>query len=98
MAGLPGRPDLVFSRKRLIVFCDGDFWHGRNWPLLRRALQRRANSTYWTAKILANRNRDRRQNRALRHQGWDVVRVWETDVLARPNDVIDAVALQLLDR
>src|ERR1041385_4641915 len=44
---LPGTPDLAFAGARVAVFCDGDFWHGRNWTALRQQLSRRANATYW---------------------------------------------------
>src|SRR5262245_56757014 len=58
VAGLPGSPDLVFRRARVVVFCDGDFWHGRHWKKLRADLQRRHNAAYWIAKIARNRERD----------------------------------------
>ena len=80
---------------RVAVFCDGDFWHGRNWPRLRTQLARRANSTYWIAKIGANRTRDRRQTNLLRRLGWSVVRVWETDVLASPDRFVDMIELHI---
>jgi DNA mismatch endonuclease Vsr len=56
--GLPGKPDLVFGSARIAVFCDGDFWHGRDWERLKEELARRHNSTYWLAKISRNRERD----------------------------------------
>jgi DNA mismatch endonuclease (patch repair protein) len=77
---LPGKPDFVFMADRILVFCDGDFWHGRNWSLLRKKLARVANADYWLAKIAYNRKRDRRNNRELRRQGWTVIRLWEIDV------------------
>ena len=79
---LPGKPDLVLRRKRIVVFCDGDFWHGRNWKTQRAQLRRRANSTYWIAKISYNRTRDKRLNRLLQAKGWTVIRLWETDIHA----------------
>lgn len=81
---MPGRPDVVVSSARLCVFCDGDFWHGRNWRVLRRDLARRANARYWMLKIETNRARDRRQSRELRASGWVVLRLWETDILRNP--------------
>ncbi len=79
--GLPGKPDIVFRRARVVVFCDGDFWHGRHWRQRLEKLARGSNSDYWTAKIAANVARDRRNTRVLRSQGWTVLRVWETEVL-----------------
>ncbi len=79
--GLPGRPDLAFIRCKVAVFCDGDFWHGRNWSLRRRRLARGSHPRYWIAKIKRNRERDREVVRSLRQLGWLVIRVWESDVL-----------------
>ncbi|TAJ79308.1 hypothetical protein EPO44_19395, partial [bacterium] len=84
-------PDIVFPKAKLAIFCDGDFWHGRNWTNLHAALRQRANPTYWIAKIAANRARDERTRRAIRRRGWQVVRLWETDIRRDP----DSVALQL---
>lgn len=84
---LSGRPDLVFWRQRLAVFCDGDFWHGKDWPSRRAKLARGSNPEYWIAKISANMERDRRVTAQLRRAGWQVLRVWESDI---KND-LDAV-------
>ena len=91
VASLPGRPDLVFFAARLAVFCDGDFWHGRN--LERRVLKLAAghNAPYWVTKIRSNVDRDRRINRLLRDSGWNILRVWESDVVANPRKVVNAV-------
>jgi len=82
--GLPGRPDFVFAGPRVCLFCDGDFWHGRDWETLREKLARRANPDYWLAKIGRNVERDQEQTRQLTDLGWLVVRLWETDVLRDP--------------
>lgn len=89
---LPGKPDLTFPRYKVAVFCDGDFWHGRDWPQLRKKLMNRANPSYWIAKIIANRRRDRAVNHLLSKMGWLVVRIWETDILSD----IDRVSSSLL--
>jgi DNA mismatch endonuclease (patch repair protein) len=82
--GLPGNPDLVFRAARVLVFCDGDFWHGRDWELLRKQLRRRHNAKYWIAKIGRNRQRDAQNTAILQQQGWRVIRLWETDITANP--------------
>src|SRR5688572_16461644 len=80
-APLAGRPDLLVTRARLVVFVDGCFWHG-----CRRCRPRPVgtNVGYWAAKILKNRRRDVRVSRALRRQGWTVIRFWEHDVERDP--------------
>lgn len=89
---LPGKPDIVFPGPKVAVFCDGDFWHGRNWTDRKKRLQRGANPEYWVAKISRNMERDRLQTEALEAEGWKVVRVWEKDVLADPEQVARMIA------
>src|SRR5215469_10089649 len=77
--GLPGRPDIVFRKHGLVVFCDGDFWHGRDLETRLTKLTRGHNAAYWVAKVKANVERDLRHTRTLKDLGWVVLRVWETD-------------------
>jgi DNA mismatch endonuclease (patch repair protein) len=92
---LSGRPDLVFQGPRVVVFVDGDFFHGNSWRL--RGFARfedqfnHQNGDYWRTKIAANMVRDVKVNRALRRQGWSVIRVWESDVLRSPGRVADRI-------
>lgn len=81
---LPGKPDIVFWREHVVVFCDGDFWHGRGWRDRSRKLRVGTNATYWLEKIRSNMRRDRRINRELARQGWRVIRIWENDILKDP--------------
>lgn len=73
---LPGKPDFVFPSQKLVVFIDGDFWHGN--PRKYRSPQ--SNSEYWKQKILSNQRRDRRINRLLRAKGWKVFRFWQSNL------------------
>lgn len=72
---LPGRPDVVFRRAKLVVFIDGDFWHGWRFPLWEHKLSRK-----WREKIAATRARDQRNFRKLRRLGWRVLRIWEHQI------------------
>lgn len=72
-ASLFGRPDFVFPNNRVVVFIDGEFWHGH--PTRGRTPVQ--NSDYWRSKIARNRARDRLVTRTLRSQGWAVLRIWE---------------------
>jgi DNA (cytosine-5)-methyltransferase 1 len=82
--GIPGQPDIVFSKARIIVFCDGDFWHGRDWLRLKGKLNGGTNSKYWRAKIESNILRDRRNTAVLKKQGWTVMRLWESEIKRDP--------------
>ncbi|MBI3788656.1 MAG: very short patch repair endonuclease [Ignavibacteriales bacterium] len=73
---LPGKPDIVFRRKRTAIFIDSDFWHGHP----RRFTMPKTNRKYWRAKIKGNKTRDKRVNRELRKQDWKVLRFWEYDI------------------
>ncbi|MCG8457030.1 MAG: very short patch repair endonuclease [Holophagales bacterium] len=88
---LPGKPDLVFPGPRLAVFCDGDFWHGRDWESRREKLLEGHNAGYWIAKIERNRRRDAEVDRHLGDLGWTVVRVWESQIHRQLDAVVDTI-------
>ena len=82
-AGLPGKPDIVFPRQRVVVFIDGDYWHGR---LLREqgldaviARIKSPNLEYWVGKFQRNIARDDSVTEQLQAQQWRVLRFWESD-------------------
>lgn len=82
---LPGRPDIVFVSARLVVFVDGDFWHGLGWErrgLLTIADQFPTNTTFWVQKLQRNVERDLEVNEKLTELGWTVLRFYESEVLA----------------
>jgi DNA mismatch endonuclease (patch repair protein) len=84
--GLPGCPDLVFPAAKVVVFIDGDFWHGWRFPQWKCKL-----SPYWEMKISGNRKRDRSNFRRLRHLGWIVIRLWEHEVESDPLRCVDRI-------
>ena len=91
---LPGKPDVVFSRAKLVVFCDGDFWHGHNWVIrglasLEEELEKY--SQFWRDKILGNIRRDKEHIARLEADGWTVIRVWESDIKSDILKCADAV-------
>jgi len=83
---LPGRPDMVFAAARIVVFIDGDFWHGWRFSTWCARL-----SPYWRAKIERNRRRDRNNFQRLRRAGWHVVRIWEHDVARGAEACVDRI-------
>jgi len=92
MPEVPGRPDIVFPRQKIAVFCDGDFWHGRNLKSRLARLSRGHNAPYWVAKIRTNVRRDRAISKRLAAENWCVVRLWETDILRDPTAAAGVVA------
>ena len=88
---LPGRPDIVFLKHKLAIFCDGDFWHGRNLEQRVLKLRRGHNAPYWVNKIRRNVARDREITHRLELAGWTVIRFWETDILQLAPRIADLV-------
>jgi DNA mismatch endonuclease, patch repair protein len=84
---LPGRPDIVFHGPKVAVFCDGDFWHGRDWETRCQKLGSGTNSAYWLAKIQRNMERDRQNTRRLQEMGWTVLHFWESQIRSDPAGV-----------
>jgi DNA mismatch endonuclease (patch repair protein) len=75
--GVVGKPDIAKPRKKLALFIDGDFWHGRE---LQRVIEKYGEESSWVTKLRRNIARDVEQEIALRRAGWEVLRVWESDL------------------
>lgn len=72
---LPGKPDIIFPKVKLVVFLDGDFWHGYRFPQWEHNLPK-----FWRKKIGETRKRDQRNFSKLRRMGWHVIRIWEHSI------------------
>lgn len=77
---LPGKPDIVLTKYKIAIFCDGEFFHGKDWEVLRPRLEKGTNSTFWISKISRNRERDDEINKKLLFMGWTVIRFWGNDI------------------
>lgn len=91
---LKGKPDIVFTRAKIVVFCDGDFWHGHNWVI--RGLtsfedELARYSQFWKDKILKNIQRDKEITAILETEGWTVIRIWESEIKAHVDKCADLV-------
>lgn len=93
---IEGKPDIAFPSKRVAVFVDSEFWHGFDWPRLKK--QSRRNRAFWIRKLTGNRVRDRVVNSTLRSQGWLVLRVWGRQVLRSPEEVAERISRALSRR
>jgi DNA mismatch endonuclease, patch repair protein len=98
VAPMPGKPDIVLTDVNMVVFCDGDFWHGRHLKDRLARLRHGHNHEYWVAKMMNNKQRDHRVNRLLRRMGWIVVRCWEGDIQKSPEVVAERVCGLVLTR
>jgi len=73
---LPGRPDIIFPGRKIVVFCDGCFWHG----CPRCFLVPKQNQDYWLPKIERNKRRDKQVVTQLETEGWTVLRYWGCEI------------------
>lgn len=78
---LIGKPDIIFPKQKVAIFCDGDFWHGRHYQREKKNYNR-----FWIEKIQTNKKRDIKVNKSLQEQGWIVLRFWKTEILRNPED------------
>ena len=73
-----GKPDIVFKGKKLAVFADSEFWHGKKlregWSIPK------THTEYWVKKITRNMERDKEVNVQLKSEGWTILRFWEKDI------------------
>lgn len=76
--GLIGKPDIVLTKYKLVIFCDSDFWHGYNWEVNKHKIK--SNLDYWIPKIERNMKRDKSVDELLKSQGWIVIRFWEHEI------------------
>jgi DNA mismatch endonuclease (patch repair protein) len=84
---LPGKPDIVFVKRRLVIFIDGCFWH--KCPLCYK--QPHTREEFWIKKINKNVDRDQIVNEQLMKDGWTVLRFWEHEVRKCPDSVINTI-------
>lgn len=88
---LPGKPDIVFTQYKIAVFCDSEFFHGKDWEVLKPRLEKTQNSEYWLKKISRNMERDDEVNKRLLFEGWTVIRFWGKDILKNTEECIRVI-------
>ncbi len=89
---LPGSPDIALTKYKIAVFCDSEFFHGKDWELvLRPRLLKSQNGEYWIKKILRNMERDAEVDKRLLFRGWTVVHFWGTDINKKIDECIRVI-------
>ena len=89
--GLPGRPDIALTKYKIAIFCDSEFFHGKDWDNLKKKLENGKNPDYWIPKIQRNMDRDRAKDASLRGAGWNVLHFWGKDITRDVNACVKAV-------
>lgn len=96
-SALPGKPDIVFTKYKVAIFCDSEFFHAKDWEILRPRLEKSQNSEYWLRKISRNMERDDEVNKQLLFQGWTVIRFWGKDILKNTEECIKVIEEALFE-
>lgn len=84
---IAGKPDLVFTKQKLAVFIDSEFWHGKDFHIREERLPK----VYWRDKIRRNIERDIKVSELLKDGGWGVIRIWAKDFAKDPDRYIKEI-------
>lgn len=94
---LPGKPDIVLTKYKLAIFCDSEFFHGKDWERLKEQLKRGNNAEFWIEKISKNRERDNKINQQLLFMGWNVIRFWGQDINKNVDECVQIIEEKIFD-
>lgn len=95
---LPGKPDIVLTKYRIAIFCDSEFFHGKDWDTLKQKLIKGRNANYWIPKIERNMERDKEKDEELLFAGWTVIRFWGNDILRKTDECIKTIEEAIFDK
>ena len=89
--------DIVLTKYKIAIFCDGEFFHGKDWEVLKSRLEKSNNSEFWINKISRNRERDDKINKRLLFEGWTVIRFWGDDIKKHTDECVKVVEEAIQD-
>lgn len=95
---LPGRPDIALTKYKIAIFCDSEFFHGKDWEILKPKLQKGKNPDYWIPKIERNMERDSQKDKELLFNGWTVVHFWGKDIAKKTDECIQVIEEIIFDQ
>jgi len=94
---LPGKPDIALTKYRIAIFCDSEFFHGKDWDVLKPQLEKGKNSEFWINKISRNIERDEDVNKQLLFLGWTVIRFWGKEIIKNPEKCMTVIEETIFD-
>ena len=94
---IPGSPDIVLTKYKIAIFCDGEFFHGKDWEVLKPRLEKSNNSEFWIKKISRNLERDDEINKKLLSMGWTVIRFWGNEIKKNTDECIRVIEETIFD-
>ena len=94
---VPGKPDIAITKYRIAVFCDSEFFHGKDWEEQQERLKNSNNSEYWLKKIASNIERDKEVDQKLTSLGWKVIRFWGKDIKKNLDECVKTIEEAVFD-
>lgn len=95
---LPGSPDIVLTKYKIAIFCDSEFFHGKDWEILKPRLEKGKNPDYWVKKIERNIQRDEEKDQQLNFMGWTVIHFWGKDILKDTEQCVRVIEETIFDQ
>ncbi|MCI8749798.1 MAG: DNA mismatch endonuclease Vsr [Lachnospiraceae bacterium] len=94
---LPGSPDIVLTKYKVAIFCDSEFFHGKDWDKLKVRLEKGEKGDYWIKKITRNMERDEDVNKQLMFRGWTVLRFWGDEIKKNTDECVKVIEEAIFD-
>ena len=94
---LPGKPDIVITKYKIAIFCDSEFFHGKDWEVLKPRLEKEVHGDFWVKKITNNRRRDDEVNKQLLFMGWIVIRFWGKEIMKNTDECVRVIEETVFD-
>lgn len=94
---IPGTPDIAITKYNIAIFCDSEFFHGKDWNQLKSRLLKGDNGAFWVNKISNNRAHDEKVNKELSQLGWTVIRFWGKDITKNVNECVRVIEDTILE-
>ena len=88
---IPGTPDIAITQYKIAIFCDSEFFHGKDWEVLRPKLEKGSNPDFWIKKIGKNIEHENEINKELNFLGWTVIRFWGNDIKKKTDECIKVI-------
>ena len=95
---LPGKPDIVLTKYKIAIFCDSEFFHGKDWEVLKPQLEKGKNADFWIKKISKNQQHDDDINKQLQFLGWTVIRFWGKDIMKKTDECMQVIEENIFEQ
>ena len=95
---LPGSPDIALTKQKVAIFCDSEFFHGRDWEEKKQRLQKGNNPDFWISKIERNMKRDHEIDQKLQFLGWTVIHFWGHEIKKDLDECVKIIEETIFDK